>query len=77
MLCVENLRDGSDGRLRVSASEQNLTKVGTSKTPTPMPRSKMNTPNMKKPQQVAGIARGMAVVTGIRQGEADDSICMC
>jgi hypothetical protein len=40
-----------------------------------MPRHKMNTPNMKKPQQVHGIARGMAVVTGIRQGENEDSSC--
>jgi hypothetical protein len=55
----ENLKDGPGGRLRVSASEQNLSKIG--KAPTPMPRSKMNTPNMKKPQQVHGIARGMAV----------------
>ncbi|XP_035709964.1 mitogen-activated protein kinase-binding protein 1 isoform X1 [Folsomia candida] len=73
----ENLmRDGGPsggGRLRVSASEQNLTKIGSSKAPTPMPRSRMNAPNMKKPQQVHGIARGMVgIVTGVRQGENDD-----
>jgi len=58
----------------VSASEQNLTKVGTSKAPIPMARSKVNAPTMKKPQQVHGVARGMAVakVTGVRQGEADE-----
>lgn len=73
------MRDGGPsggGRLRVSASEQNLTKIGSSKAPTPMPRSRMNAPNMKKPQQVHGIARGMVgIVTGVRQGENDDGSC--
>lgn len=74
---IENLRDGSGGRLRVSASEQNLTKIGTSKAPIPMARSKVNAPTMNKPQQVHGVARGMAVakVTGVRQGEVDDGTC--
>jgi hypothetical protein len=33
-----------------------------------MARSKMTTPTVKKPQQVYGIPKGMAVVTGVRQG---------
>ncbi|CAG7784804.1 unnamed protein product [Allacma fusca] len=69
----ENLRDPDDGRLRVSASEQNLSKIGSAKINTPIPRSKMNTPSLKKPQQVAGIAKGMAVVTGVRQGDGDEA----
>lgn len=72
------MRDGGGGRLRVSASEQNLTKIGMNKAPTPMARSKVNAPTMKKPQQVHGVARGMAVakVTGVRQGEVDEASCM-
>lgn len=44
-----------------------------------MVRSKVNAPSMKKPQQVHGVARGMAVakVTGVRQGEVDEASCMC
>jgi len=66
---IENLRDEDDPRLRVSASEQNIFKMSNSaKHQSPMARSKMTAPTVKKPQQVYGIPKGMAVVTGIRQG---------
>jgi hypothetical protein len=68
----ENLRDIGDDHLRVSASEQNIfMKAGGKLQSSPMARSKMTAP-IKKPQQVYGITKGLAVVTGVRQGGRDE-----
>lgn len=62
-LSQENLDRGEPPKLRISSSEQNLAKG--------MVRSK-GAVNLGKAQPVHGIQKGLAVVTGVRQGGREE-----